>query len=135
MTAETWQLLSERRPRDVQEPRRRGQENKQGEQDSEQRRLGAVALDHVRRRIERVAVLVMPLTREVDEEMNVRDMVMDRAVIGPCMRVVVVMKMIVKRKCRRYENDQNQQLTDSACIDRDPLVEGIHVGGKSSSGA
>ena len=134
MTAETWQLLSERRPHDVQEPRRRGQENKQDEQNSEQRRLGAVALHYIRRRIERVAVLVMPLTRKVDDEMNVRNMVMDRAAIGPFMRVVAVMKMIVKRKCRRYEHDQNQQVTDSASIDWDPLIEGIHVGGKPYSG-
>ena len=103
MTGETRQRLRERQRRKVQEPRRRGQKNEQGGQDGERQQLRAVALDEVRRRIERVAVTMMPFAREVGAEMNMRDMLMDRALIDPCMRVVVVMKMVVKRQCRRYE--------------------------------
>lgn len=127
MTRETRQRLRERQWREVQESRRRGQENKQGGQDGEQRQLRTVTLDQIRRRIERVAITVMRVARKVDGEMNVSDVLMGRAVGSRCMRAVVVMKVVMERQCRRYQDEQNQYLTDSACTGRGMLMEEIHV--------
>ena len=74
------------------------------------------------------------VVRKVDEEMDVRDMLMGRAAGSPCMRLVVVMKVVVERQCRRHEDEQNQQVADSACTDRDVLTDEIHVARRASFG-